>query len=32
MGMFAQRRLEPERGRAEHRAMIDTPTRLLGIG
>ena len=32
MRIFAQRRLEPSAGRAEHRAMIDIPTRLLGIG
>jgi len=32
MRIFAQRRLEQERGRAERRAMIVTPARLLGIG
>jgi hypothetical protein len=32
MRIFAQRHLEQGRGRAEHRAMIDIPARLLGIG
>jgi hypothetical protein len=32
MRIFAKLHLEQERGRAENRAMIDTPARLLGIG
>jgi hypothetical protein len=32
MRTFAQLHREPARGRAENRAMFDTPARLLGIG